>query len=350
MTQVGYIGEIGREKWDVFVESHPQGSLYHSSSWHEVIERTYGYKAIYHTVLADGGEIKSGLSCAPVRNLLLGRRLVSFPYSDYCDPLICDEEDASYLTTSLLKQADQLHIKNVEIRCNERAKVCVDLKSKSGYYNFVLPLRKSSNALFNGFHKSCVQRAIRKAERSGLELREGRNRADLLEFYELHMKTRKKLGVPFQPLRFFETLWQIFSLDKRASLLLTQKDGMTIAAILLLKFKATTYYKFAASDRRFLHLRPNHLLIWEALRRAQSQECQAFDFGRASLEEGGLIDFKRRWGAHAYRLTYKSIGYSAENFSALQRSSLSMISKRIFSRLPTRVGRCFAGFIYRHAG
>ena len=48
-----------------------------------------------------------------------------------------------------------------------------------------------------------VRRAIRKAERSKLAIRVDRSEEAMLQFYRLHIQTRKRHGLPPQPLSFF---------------------------------------------------------------------------------------------------------------------------------------------------
>ena len=102
-----------------------------------------------------------------------------------------------------------------------------------------------------------------------MEVVEGKTAADMGEFYRLHTATRKRLGVPVQPFRFFRNLWEILQPPGIASLLLARDGGKTIAGIVQLKFKDTVYYKFAASDRRSLAKNPNHLIIWRMIEDAQ---------------------------------------------------------------------------------
>ena len=34
-------------KWDAYVESHEQGSIYHLSAWQKLIQQQFGHKSFY---------------------------------------------------------------------------------------------------------------------------------------------------------------------------------------------------------------------------------------------------------------------------------------------------------------
>ncbi|HEV3362594.1 MAG TPA: GNAT family N-acetyltransferase, partial [Acidimicrobiia bacterium] len=61
--------------------------------------------------------------------------------------------------------------------------------------------------VFHRFRPSQVQRNIRRAERDGVQVHHARGRADVDRvFYSLHVRTRRRQGVPVQPRRFFSLL------------------------------------------------------------------------------------------------------------------------------------------------
>src|SRR5919198_1346137 len=75
--------------WDECVLSHPKGSVYHHSAWIKVITSTYHYEPF----LVASKDAKSGRTngIAPflfIHSWLTGKRLVSLPFTSYCDWLI----------------------------------------------------------------------------------------------------------------------------------------------------------------------------------------------------------------------------------------------------------------------
>src|SRR4030095_523653 len=71
-------------------------------------------------------------------------------------------------------------------------------------------LRADLTAVFEGFHRSHVQRSVRKAERLGVQVDAGRS-SDLIDvFYSLHTMTRRRHGVPVQPRSWFRNVIDSF--------------------------------------------------------------------------------------------------------------------------------------------
>jgi len=83
MAQVMSLEKLGHSKWERFVSNNRESTSFHSSSWHQMIEKSYQYKTHYHVILKKDGEIRSAIPSMTVRNLFLGKRTVCFPYSDH---------------------------------------------------------------------------------------------------------------------------------------------------------------------------------------------------------------------------------------------------------------------------
>src|SRR5258705_3628038 len=77
--------------WQTFVESHPNSRIFHTSGWLEALRRTYGYEPIVYAA-SNGRSITSGIPFCRIRSRLTGRRLVSLPFSDHCQPLVAETE------------------------------------------------------------------------------------------------------------------------------------------------------------------------------------------------------------------------------------------------------------------
>jgi lipid II:glycine glycyltransferase (peptidoglycan interpeptide bridge formation enzyme) len=59
------------------------------------------------------------------------------------------------------------------------------------------------------FHKDCIIRSVRKAEKEGVSVEECLSEGSLKEFYRVQALTRKRLGFPIQPYIFFKNMWEI---------------------------------------------------------------------------------------------------------------------------------------------
>jgi len=153
--------------------------------------------------------------------------------------------------------------------------------------------------------------------------------------------------VPVQPWRFFELIREILFSRNLGSILLAYKDGKLIAGLLLLMYGQTMTYKFGASDRASLKLRPNDLLFWTAIQWGCDHGYKAFDLGRTDIGNTGLRSFKAGWGAKELPLTY----FTSSRVVAKQPSKhLAYGMGPIIQRSPLWVCRLLGEIFYKYAG
>jgi hypothetical protein len=198
-------------------------------------------------------------------------------------------------------------------------------------------------------HPSSTQRSIKKGEKSGLIVRQGDTSADWLIMAELEEATAHGHGLPAPPRNFFVEGCRTLQLGGLSALYIAfTPAGAPAAAITLWKGPRSWIYAFGASDPLHLELRPNHVLIWRAMKDAALAGCN-FDLGRAAPEQEGLVEFKRRWGGQALPLAYD---YWPEpgGLNVARRDRGPMVAMAaVWSHLPAVVARLGSG-LYRYLG
>ena len=75
-------------RWEPFLARHPRASVFHSSAWLAALHRTYGFQPIAYTTSSAGEDLENAMVFCRVESWLTGRRLVSLPFSDHCEPLV----------------------------------------------------------------------------------------------------------------------------------------------------------------------------------------------------------------------------------------------------------------------
>jgi hypothetical protein len=340
--------KVDRDQWDEFVTRHPFGSVYHTSAWQEVILETYGYQPLYHLLLDDHANLKAAISSAFVRSRLTGNRIVSYPFSDTCDPLVQTSDELESLLEALERSRIEMGARFIELRLNHSKQFIDNGSSQQEYCSHLLPLDQESEGLFLSFHKSSIQRAIKKAEKQDLEILTGESEREVKSFYRLHVKTRKKHGIPIQPFRFFTRLWNSLVPREMISLLLVRHKARYLAGIITLCFKGTSYYKFGASDEGYLHLRGNQLLLWQAIRQAKDKGCTSFDLGRASAVNKGLNQYKGRWGTQPIPLHYLRTPKGRKLSVLTEASGQHELLKSMMKLMPSSVIRMSGALFYKH--
>jgi lipid II:glycine glycyltransferase (peptidoglycan interpeptide bridge formation enzyme) len=164
------------------------------------------------------------------------------------------------------------------------------------FQHHYLPLDREPEKLLKLFNVSCVRRRIARAQKSHLELRRGESECDMRAFYQLFVKTRRRLRLPPIPYRFFRSLWTHFGSSGELELTFASHGPDIVAGMIMLKFNQVATVEFISDDRTHRDLSPNHFLYWEAIIKAWSEGYRVFSFGRTSPNSKTLMTFKSRWG------------------------------------------------------
>ena len=334
-------------RWQSFVDRHPRSSVFHTTQWLEALRRTYRYEPVVYTTTPPASELSNGVVFCRIRSWLSGSRLVSLPFSDHCEPLTSSEELAE-LMDWLSASRHRKHWKYIELRplCPDGAARTADLTKSESFSLQVLDLRPSIDTLFHNFHKSCVQRKIQRAEREKLTYEEGRSDTLLKKFYDLLLLTRRRHGLPPQPLVWFRNA--VACLGDRVLIRIASKDGRPVGSIFTMQYKNVLVYKYGCSDSRFNNLGGNSLLFWRAIQDAKRDGVVKYDLGRSELDNPGLVTFKENWGAVSEPLEYYRL--PAQQAFQLNSGWRTRVAKSVFSMMPDPLLAATGRLLYRHIG
>ena len=214
-------------RWLAYIASDPASMIYHHPAWIETIVSCYGSQAMVATLFDERGTIVAGMPLIDQRSLILGRRLVGLPFSDFCPLLGRGPDDVSMLLLALAGLRRSRGAERLEIRW--------PLPEHQGIWagepmlRHTTPLSADAEELLARFHRTRVRQPLRVAREQGVEVRRGSSWKDLSIYYDLHVRTRRRLGAPPQPARFFELL-QERVLDRGLGFLLLAHVGRTPVA------------------------------------------------------------------------------------------------------------------------
>jgi CelD/BcsL family acetyltransferase involved in cellulose biosynthesis len=334
-------------RWSRFVESHSRASVFHTFGWLDALRRTYGYYPLVVTTTPETEELTNGLVLCRVTSPLTGSRLVSVPFSDHCEPLVESSSQWRCLVVSVIETARSKHCKYVEFRVPEGLAGDVErLKADRSYYLDTLDISGDAEDLFRSFSRKAVQQPIKRAERENLSCAEGRSPALLRDFYGLLLRTRRRHGVPPQPLKWFENL--VECMGNRATIRVASKGGRPIASIITLSFHQNVYYKYGCSDERFNNLGGIQLLLWRAIAAEKERNAAVLDMGRSDMDQIGLLNFKERWGSTRTVLTYYR--YPSPRTPHTRSRWAEKALSYAFARVPDFVLTTIGKLLYRHVG
>lgn len=331
-------------EWERSVASNPEATIFHSAAWAKVLHGTYGHRPHYLR-FSQEGRLAALMPVMEVQSKFTGRRGVCLPFSDFCAPLCFGGNGAETAILARLFQLEQERKWNyVELRGGFASES--RLRQGERFYAHALDMTKPAEELFERFHTS-VRRAIRKAERSELLVTVSADRKSVRQYYKLHTRTRRRHGIPPQPLSFFLQIYENIIKAGMGFVVGAHLRSRPVAAAIFFRFGKNALYKFGASDERLQGYRGNNMVMWEAIKTLAQKGLATLHLGRTALEHSGLRRFKLSLGAKEEMLDY----FCSDRPKAPTpgpASNAVMVSNMLFRRLPLTVNRLAGTVLYPH--
>lgn len=343
------IDPIADPEWLDFIENSSSAEVFHHPRWLELLRDQYGYE-VEACCAGNGHGIEAGLPIARIKSRLTGRRLVSLPFSDVCAPATTENAGPAVLDALGEALTEETRRTGLGLTVHAPLPSAPEAVVRDRFARHLLPLAADPDEVEQGFAKNQLG-AMKKAKRENLEGERRTDVAALDAFYALHLKTRKRLGVPTQPKRFIRRFEELFEAGL-GFVWLVRDEGEPIGAAVFLNYNGTVTYKYSASDFAKLKKRPNNLLLPEAIRWACEAGFHTFDFGRTDLDNEGLRKFKRSWGANEEELSYTHLsdGEPEAEAAPASESLRSRAMTATIQRSPAVVSRFAGEVLYRHFG
>jgi len=323
--------------WENLVRQDRSSCLYHSGRWISLLERAYRFQMLLAT-LTLGGEVMAGCVFARVGNFLR-HRFVALPFSDYCPPLAKSSRASAALLRMLPQQSNRSYeVRGAypsdaawqSVRCFNRWSIDCSLNKSQLYRNLASNFRRN----------------IIRAQRSGVDVESGCCKANLQRFRSLHEATRRRLGLPVQPFRFFRLLRDLYEQSGDMQIWTASLHGRDLASILTLREGDTMYYKWSARADSDIN-GAGHLLLWALIEHC-SDRFASLDMGRTDERNLGLNRYKHEAGALPDPLPYSFIPKAPREISAETPSPLHTLAARIWRHMPDRLYRFISDFAYSY--
>jgi CelD/BcsL family acetyltransferase involved in cellulose biosynthesis len=322
-------------RWRQFAERSATSPL-QLPAWLDVLIRAYRLHARV-LALSDGtGTVMAALPM--IRSKLPWRRgWTSLPFTDMCDPVALSREWRDQL---LAKVADDATDGPILVRTDVRLRGWT-----SRQLGTVQVIDVSSGA--EGVMRdasSATRRNLKRAQRgdAGLSARPITGDSEFLgSNLDLTVQSRRRLGAPTQPRRYWEEIW---GLHARGGALTVgvYLAGRLVASGVFVLGERYAVYKYGASDSATWELRPNHLMFATAFDELAARGVRTMDFGMTDLANRSLREFKRRWGGEE-----KAAHYSATDPRLLPDSlEPGRLLTRTIQHSPALVGRGVGALAY----
>jgi hypothetical protein len=338
-----FVDPLTLPNWDAQVAEYPEANVFHSAGWARVLHETYGHKPLYLGRFgADGGNHL--LPVMEVTSPLTGRRGLTLPFTDFCQPLTNGTVPAARNWERVLALGRQRGWRYFECRGPNIAPA--GARPALTFHAHELDLSPPEEELLGNLDAS-VRRAIRRALAARLTIEIKTDLASVRDYYALHCRTRRWHGVPPQPFRFFASIQRHLLVLGLGCVIQARLGERIVASAIFLHFGRKAKFKFGASDRDFQSLRANSLLMWEAIKWHAARGFTSLHFGRTSTANEGLRRFKMGFGPREERLDYFRYGFRRRDFVTTTDQAHSRLNS-VFRHLPLRLLRALGSSIYPH--
>lgn len=329
--------------WDESILDFPCYSFFHSSDWAKVLQETYNFKPHYLKI-TESGKMKAVIPLMEVNSLFTGRRAISLPFSDFCDPLVSNSVKIKIIRQKVINYSKEKGFNSLELR-DSHVHLDNSVIIPAGFQH-TLDLSFTEEQLFKHLSDN-TRRNIKKAINNKVSFEITNSPSSMEDFYRMNCYTRRRHGLPPQPLQFFRKLYDFVLSKNKGFISLSKHNGTSIASAIFLLIGQKALFKYGASLFEYQNLRPNNLLMWESIKYIKDQGIKELNFGRTELENIGLRRFKLGWGTEEKLLNYhryqlgKGINIHASTSSLGQR-------KLPLHRFPLFLLRIIGKFVYKH--
>jgi len=296
-----------RERYDAYAASrgaHPCQSY----AWCETA-RARGWKPARLLVEDEAGALAATAS-AITREVLGSRSVMEVPWG----PVFAEGADGRQVLRALSQHAQRCGV--VCLRLNPEVQAGCQLEdalAREGYrpvaraWHYHTTLRLDLTA-----HPETIlagmtphhRRAIRRAERAGVEVSSAGAAEDFAAFLRLYAETYERRGIEARQPREFEAMRATSGLCR---LFVAWLGGQAVHALMLFAFGSRLWFAFAGSDRT-TPVPAGQLVHWRAIRWGQENGFREYDLGGlpepgpAAEQLRGIDRFKRGFGGDEVRL------------------------------------------------
>lgn len=162
---------------------------------------------------------------------------------------------------------------------------------------------ETAERLMERFHFK-TRNAIRKSFKSELHCYHDGSQAMLAELARLHAENMAAIGGLAKPWSVFEAIRESCVYDRDYRVYAAAHEGRIVAALLVFFANGVAEYYTPATDAEFRSLQPMSGLILLAMQEAVHRGCRYWNWGGTWLSQGGVYQFKSRWGTEDRPYTY----------------------------------------------
>ncbi|HPF39425.1 MAG TPA: FemAB family PEP-CTERM system-associated protein [Phycisphaerae bacterium] len=334
-----FVEDADAGPWTTYVDSHPNGTLFHGLEWKRAVARTFGHRPRYLIARRDERVI-GVLPMFDVRSVVASRMLVSMPYATYGGVLADDADAGGALIQAAIQLADQVGATTIDLRSEFAA--APNAPIVESHATFRRPLPTHVDEVASIFPRK-ARAAARQAE-TKFRLDVSFDSGALPIVWRLYSRSMRRLASPNYPLRFFESLRG--ALGDRFLTQVVRCDGQPVAGLITFLHRRTMMPYFLGLDERRSLYGLSHFVYLKCMAWGVANGYREFDFGRSRRENKGAFDFKRHCGFEPTILQYQRYVAPGARAPDLSPGSAKWaVARRVWRGLPLAITRPLGGWL-----
>ncbi len=292
--RIALLDERQRPALTRFLDARPDGTVFQSSAWANVIRAAYRHD-VRCWIATDGDDIVGAFPVTVMRVPGLGCKYVAGPYQMHSGMPLADNAGVrSELLAACVAAARKDAARYVEVRHFEETAELEPhgfIRSESGLVTTTIPL--TNLALTQAEHGH--RQRVRKADKLGVEVVRSESADDLRMFRRMYLQTGRAMGAPQSGWPYFAATLEL--MPKDLALYLAKHLGRVVGGFLVLGDRRMAFARCSAhSSPESLAVNAGQALWWRALQDVAANGCPSFNCGVSWSGDSGLIKWKEGWG------------------------------------------------------
>ena len=348
-----------------FVAAHPWATVYHHPAWVRTLSAEYNRGIVILACQSESGRLAGIFPLMNTRGAPLSlfgglakARLSSLPRTPIAGPLTTSPEALRMLLGAAIARVSQKRSVQLQVKTEGPlpGDFAGDFSGAPWRKSFVLALPEDPRELrigSSGARRKHIRSSAKRAASLGVRVRIADSEGDLQRWYEIYLRTMRRVIVPPRSLRCFSAMWKYMAPLGLMKVMLAERHshGKTelLAGSIFLMHGRRVFYAFSACPSEYFPLQPNDLIQWEAIHWAASSGFREYDLGEVPNDARQLAAYKAKWGGEErllYRYYYPQMMSASRDSAVLSRRQ--KLLQRVWQQLPLPVTAHLGDLIYSY--
>lgn len=300
--------------YEKFLIRQKHSLLYYSNFFRILLEKHLGCKTYYSIAYNNEEEIVGVFPLAIYKNKKIGKVANSLPFYGSNGGALLEEklslDEVNIVISSLtdnvlhlIKEQNCIAATFITNPFIDAVENWFELNLEFDYLDYRIGQITELPSNTNNLEESLLQlydnprpRNIRKAIKSGVNIRFSKEKKDLDFLFKVHNKNINSKGGKAKEYQFFLDVLNVMPKDSY-DIIIAEIDQESISGLLVFYYNKTVEYFTPGTLYEFRNTQPSSLIIHEGMKKAVYNGFKYWNWGGTWKTQHGVYAFKKKWGA-----------------------------------------------------